>query len=840
MSIEIPRGACYHCGLPNLESDHFPVVVNDVLQHMCCPGCQAVSQAIVDNGLASYYEFRTETAARGDTVLDTTLSQLAVYDEPELQQEFVFDEGKHKQIQLTVEGISCAACAWLIEKQLAKLEGIKQVSVNVSARRAMVSWDDSVLKLSGVLSKLKSIGYTSLPFQADTHEASFKKEQKSFIKKLGLAGIMTMQVMMLAMAQYFDVLGNIDADAIAYFNAVSLLLTTPVVLYSGSIFYVSALKAIQAKTVNMDVPVTIAIIATYIAGVMSVNSNVGEVYFESICMFIFFLLIGRYLEHRSRHKATLISSNMLKLIPVTANKKQNDEYTAVLAKQLQINDIVLVKAGETVPIDGVIVEGKSTFDESMLSGEFNPVTKSIGQQVYAGSLNQQGAISIQVSATLKHAMMNQILRLQESAMANKPKMAAIADKLSRYFVVVVLLVSAATYSFWSLQGDPHAFWITISVLVATCPCALGLATPSALTCAMARLNQMGILLKRADALEQLTHTTDIVFDKTGTLTEGKFSIQKQWINNTQVDTAENELAETDAFSQTEETLSSNKHKLHQQFVLSLAFALEQRSEHPIAIAFSQSYQKALESDSADSLPKLENVKIDIGKGISACYSDKEVLIGSAKYVLEHKAIKANNEIRKAVDGANVLLALDQELIAAFWVTDTVQSDARQIIQALSSYKLMILSGDTQQNADEVAAQVNIKHVVGDSPPDAKLDYIKNLQANNKSILMLGDGINDAPVLAAADVSVAVGNASDLAKNAADVVLLNPKLQSLVDLLTMAQRSKRKIKQNIAWALSYNILVLPFAMSGLLTPWQAALGMSLSSIIVVYNSTRLLK
>lgn len=837
MSIEIPQGACFHCGLPNLESDRYAVVINDVLQHMCCPGCQAVSQAIVDNGLGSYYEFRTETAARGDTVLDNTLSKLAVYDEPELQQEFVFNEGKHKQIQLTVEGISCAACAWLIEKQLAKLDGIKQVSVNVSARRAMVSWDDSVLKLSGVLSKLKSIGYTSLPFQADTHEASFKKEQKSFIKKLGLAGIMTMQVMMLAMAQYFDVLGNIDADAIAYFNAVSLLLTTPVVLYSGSIFYVSALKAIQAKTVNMDVPVTIAIIATYIAGVMSVNSKVGEVYFESICMFIFFLLIGRYLEHRSRHKATLISSNMLKLIPVTANKKHDDEYTAVLAKQLQIDDIVLVKAGETVPIDGVIVEGKSTFDESMLSGEFNPVTKSIGQHVYAGSLNQQGAISIQVTATLKHAMMNQILRLQESAMANKPKMAAIADKLSRYFVVFVLLVSAATYAFWSLQGDPHAFWITISVLVATCPCALGLATPSALTCAMARLNQMGILLKRADALEQLTHTTDIVFDKTGTLTEGKFSIQKQWINYTHIDSSANVA---DALSKVEQMPPTDEHLLNEKFVLSLAFALEQRSEHPIAIAFGQSYQKTLGSNSADTLPSLKNVKIEIGKGISACYLGKEVLIGSAKYVLAHDAVKANNEIIKAVDGANVLLALNQKVIAAFWVTDTVQSDAREIIHALSSYTLTILSGDTQQNADDVAAHLNIKQVVGDSPPEAKLKYIKDLQADSKTILMLGDGINDAPVLAAADVSVAVGNASDLAKNAADVVLLNPKLQSLVDLLNMAQRSKRKIKQNIAWALSYNILVLPFAMSGLLTPWQAALGMSLSSIIVVYNSTRLLK
>ncbi len=282
------------------------------------------------------------------------------------------------------------------------------------------------------------------------------------MKKLGHAGIMTMQVMMLAMVQYFDVLGSLEDETISFFNAVSLLLTTPVVLYSGSIFYLSAFKSLMARTVNMDVPVTLAIVATYIAGVMAVNKNTGEVYFESICMFVFFLLIGRYLEHRSRHKASLISANMLKLIPVTAQKKTPQGFVSVLAKQLVKNDIVLVKAGETVPVDGQIIEGKSCFDESMLTGEFEPVIKTSGQRIYAGSLNQQGSIVMQVEASIKHAMMNQILRLQEMAMANKPKVAATADKLSRYFVIVVLVVAALTSTYWSIQGNSHSLWITIS------------------------------------------------------------------------------------------------------------------------------------------------------------------------------------------------------------------------------------------------------------------------------------------------------------------------------------------------------------------------------------------
>ncbi|WP_371193080.1 heavy metal translocating P-type ATPase [Glaciecola sp. SC05] len=816
MSIIIAEGGCFHCGLPNIEGTKYPVAIVGQTHYMCCPGCQAVAAAIVDNGLESYYEFRTEPAARGDAALDNTMAKLAVYDEPELQEEFVFDQGKDKQIQLTVEGITCAACGWLIEKQLAKVKGLKQVSVNVSSRRALVTWNNDELKLSGILGKMKSIGYESLPFQADNHEASFKKEQKAYLKKLGLAGIMTMQVMMLAMGQYFDIFGNIDPEAIAYFNAVSLLLTTPVVLYSGSIFYVSAIKALMAKGVNMDVPITIAIVATYIAGVLAVNKNTGEVYFESICMFVFFLLISRYLEHRARHRASEISSNMLKLIPVTAARWENSEWVTVLAKQLATGDKVLVKAGESIPIDGIVLEGSSTADESMLTGEFEPVRKRANDKVFAGSVNQQGSITIEVTSSLKYAMMNQILRLQEAAMGSKPKIALIADKLSRYFVSVVLLVSALTYWYWWSQNDPHAFWITISVLIATCPCALGLATPSALTCAMAKLNKLGILLKRSDALEQVTHATDIVFDKTGTLTQGAFSISQQWLS-TSPKRINPPLGG--------EGKSNNP---PHNYLLALASFLETRSEHPIAKAFTEPF--------AEFGFNIEQYQIEIGKGISATVNAHQCYIGSKKFVLSQTGQQDTSEW----EGANVLLAIEHQVVAAFWLTDTIKDDVKQVLANIKQFNLSILSGDAQVNVSHIAEQLNIPNAIGACPPEAKLAYIKQQQALGKSMIMLGDGINDAPVLAAADVSIAVGNASDLAKNAADIVLLNTKLTALNDVLTMAARTKRKIKQNIAWALGYNISVLPFAVMGVLTPWQAALGMSLSSIIVVYNSTRLMR
>jgi Cu2+-exporting ATPase len=805
MSIKIPDGHCYHCGLPNVEGERYPATILKIERIMCCPGCQAVATAIVNNGLESYYEFRTETAARGDAALDNTLSQLAVYDEPELQEEFVFDIGKHKQIQLTVEGITCAACGWLIEKQLAKVKGLKQVSVNVAARRALVTWDDSEIKLSSILNRLKQIGYESLPFQSDQHEASYQNEQKSYLKKLGLAGLMTMQVMMLAMGQYFDLFGNIDNEMQRYFNWISLVLTTPVVLFSGSVFYVSALKAVLARTVNMDIPVTIAIIATYIAGIIAVNKDTGEVYFESICMFIFFLLISRFLEHRSRHKATQISSNMLKYIPVTANKWVGKSLESVLAKQLRIGDLVLVKAGETIPIDGVVTDGAAHVDESMLTGEFEPVKKQVNARVYGGTLNQDGQISLKVTSTLKHAMVNQILRLQETALASKPSVALVADKLSRYFVIAVLAISALTYTYWTSQGNPEAFWICISILVATCPCALGLATPSALTCAMAKLNRTGILIKRADALEQLTHVTDVIFDKTGTLTEGKFTLDKMWFD---------------------------ANAMSEQEMLYIAGSLEQCSEHPISSAFPVDYPK-----------HVENVEIVIGNGIKGVIESIQFTIGSASFLsskLGDFKIQLNNLGLQNEQDANVFLAEEDKLIAAFSVCDSIKKDVSTVLSHLEQYSTTILSGDSQANVESIANTLGISNKISQCSPKQKLAYIADLQANGKVTLMVGDGINDAPVLAASNVSVAVGNASDLARNAADVILINANLPTLLDVIAMAKRTKRKIKQNIAWALSYNLMVLPFAMMGVLTPWQAALGMSLSSIIVVYNSTRLMR
>ncbi|MDC8831103.1 heavy metal translocating P-type ATPase [Alteromonas gilva] len=785
---------CYHCGLPADPQSQYHAVVLGKDRVMCCPGCEAVAEAIVDNGLEDYYQFRTEPAAQGDVNFQNTLSKLSVYDDPALQEDFVYDDGAHKEIQLTVEGITCAACGWLIEKQLARVNGISQVSVNVSERRAAVSWLPDAIQLSGILNALKKIGYTALPFQPDQHEASYQSEQKQFLKKLGLAGLMTMQVMMLMTGLYFDLFGSIERETRQYFYWVALVLTTPVVFYSGSTFYLGAIKAISARTVNMDVPVTIAVFGTYIAGLKATLLQSGEVYFESICMFIFLLLLSRYLEHRSRHRATQISANMMQYIPVTAQRLDADgNITACLAKHLLPGDKVVVKPGDTIPIDGRIIEGSSAIDEAMLTGEFEPVIKQVGATVYGGTVNQKSTLIVEVHQQLKYALVNQIIRLQSTAMANKPKAAQLADTFSRYFVVAVLFISAATYTYWYWQGNDEAFWIAIAVLVATCPCALGLATPSALTCAMARLNKQGVLLKRADALEQLTTISTIALDKTGTLTEGKFSIVQSWY-------------------------LTGQDPAH---LFAVAASLEARSEHPIGKAFS-----------CNNLLTVSDFAVNIGGGISGTVSNKQWHLGSAAFT--------GTDAQTVPITANVFLTCEGQCLAAFEVADGLKPDTAATLALLNQYKLILLSGDTQRNVDSLAAHLPLTTATGSLTPEQKYRAVQQLQAAGEQVMMLGDGINDAPVLASADVSVAVGNANDVARNAADVVLLSDSLSAVPALLDIAARTRNKIRQNMLWAIGYNLLILPFAVSGLLLPWMAVIGMSLSSIIVVSNSTRLLK
>ncbi|MBD3584447.1 cadmium-translocating P-type ATPase [Salinimonas sp. HHU 13199] len=791
--MQYPCEQCYHCGQPNQLNNPFTADVLGQSRNFCCPGCQAVAQAIVDNGLEDYYQFRTENAEQASLPDAAVLSRLRMYDDPQLQDDFVVHNETTHEIQLTIEGITCAACGWLIEKQLSRLEGICQVSVNIAQRRAWIKWDNQQVSLSAIIQRLRKIGYTGFPFQADKHEASYAAEQKRFIKKLGLAGLMTMQVMMLMAAMYFDLLDNMSSQMQQYFYWVALVLTTPVVFYSGSTFYLGAINALQARTVNMDVPVTLAIGVTYFAGVYTTVTAGNEVYFESICMFIFLLLLSRYAEHRSRHKAMQISANMLQYIPMTATVVDGDTLTSCLAKRLQAGQTVMVKAGEVIPVDGTIVKGQATIDESMLTGEFTPVLKRPGDQVFGGTVTQQQTIYVCVTNPLKYSLVNQILRMQSEAMAARPRLALAADKLSQYFVLAVLTVAALTYWYWFHQQPQDALWIMVAVLVATCPCALGLATPTALTCAVASLNKQGILVKRADVLEAVADCDVLALDKTGTLTDGKFSIINRWH-------AENWTG----------------HDIDH-----IMATLEARSEHPIASLFS-----------ADHLLALEEFEIIPGQGIRGTIDANQYKVGSSSFF--------DNEVPLVGFSANVFLACNSTIIAAWQISDAIKPGVKDTLRHFNALRKVILSGDTRANVERVAAELEIDECYFALTPAQKRQKVGEIQSSGSRIMMLGDGINDAPVLAQSDISVAVGNATDIAKTSADIILLSPRLDALHTVFYLAKRTKSVIRQNMAWALGYNLLVLPLAISGLLAPWMAVIGMSISSMIVVFNSTRLLR
>ena len=544
----------------------------------------------------------------------------------------------------------------------------------------------------------------------------------------------------------------------------------------------------------MDVPISLALILIFTTGTYATVTGNGQSYFESLCMFVFLLLISRYLEQNSRFKAAQISSNLISHMPSTATLVEEGQHRVVLAKQLQVGQQVVVKAGEMVPIDGTVLEGVAQINESMLSGEFELVTKHAGDAVYAGTINQLGTLVIKVSCELNASVVAQINHLQSRAMLTKPKLANLADRFAQYFVVTVLILAGSAFLAWHFVDSERAFWIAISVLIATCPCALGLATPVSLICAIGKLNRLGVLLKRADLLEQLNQVDWIGLDKTGSLTQGKFSLQA--IHNVST--------------------------LDDAQIIKLAASLEQYSSHPIADTFKQPGE----------LYTVVQAQEVIAQGIKGNIDQREYRIGSARFI--------NAPIPASLSHLQVYLSCDGQLLAGFALQDQIRQDSAVLLDSLRDKQVFILSGDKAESVATLASQMQIKHWFAELSPEQKLEKIVAAQQAGHTVLMLGDGINDAPVLAQADISVTLGIGSELAKSSADIILLDDSLAKLPVVFSLAQRTIRIIKQNIGWSIGYNVLVLPLAMAGMLSPLLAVLGMSASSLIVVANSIRLLK
>nr|WP_319556149.1 heavy metal translocating P-type ATPase metal-binding domain-containing protein [uncultured Vibrio sp.] len=782
--------SCYHCGEDVPANTDYKVEILGEVREMCCPGCQTVAQTIIDSGLVSYYQYRTAPAEKADLVPEQ-LQALIHYDNEDVQSEFVRHHDNVCEVTLSLDGVSCAACAWLIEKQVSNTKGLVSIRVNTTTNRALLAWDKTQVRLSELLSVIHKLGYKAAPFEADIQEAAYHRMMKQYLYRLGIAGLATMQVMMLAVALYLEVFGDLEPEFKNYFRWVSLIFATPVLLYSALPFYLNAWRSIKGRTLGMDVPVSIALIFAYVASLVATFTEQGEVFFESISMFTFFLLVGRFLEMRARRKAAAASGNLLKLIPAIATTLDGEQ---IPVKTLKIGDRIRVLPGEHIPADGKVISGRIHIDESMLTGESVHVVKKIGDAVFAGTLNGDESFELEVTSSKADSVISNIVRLQDEAQHSKPKIAEIADVVARYFVGAILIISAGTWFYWHQTKPDDAFWIMLSVLVATCPCALSLATPTALTCATSRMGNFGILLRKGHVFETLCKVNHLVIDKTGTLTKGDIEINR-----------------TSIFGALSEAES-----------LSLAAALEAHANHPIARSFSRYVNEDV---------VVSDVKNIIGSGIEGVWSGKRVKIGSASFVVGEGSDESNA----------VYLSVNNEHVATFYYRDPIREQSQIFIQrfAEAGIKTTLLTGDSIQNAQPVADEIGIDHVIASAKPEDKLAYLKSLDSDNIT-MMVGDGINDAPTLAGAHLSVAMGGGTDVAKASADMTLLGDNLDKLLEARLLALRTRKIIRENLAWSLGYNLLILPLAVSGLVAPYIAVVGMSASSIIVISNSLRLLK
>ncbi|MBR9908910.1 MAG: heavy metal translocating P-type ATPase [Gammaproteobacteria bacterium] len=819
MSEQQLQAGCYHCGLPVPPQTDFQLLIDEQQRRFCCPGCQAVATAIVSGGLENFYRFRTDNSVRPNS----RAADFSAFDLPEIQAQLVHrDATGAAQVALLLEGINCAACVWLIEHHLGALPGVLSVRVNASTHRCQLRWQPQQITLGELLAALAGIGYNPVPATEGRQQALREKENRQALMRLAVAGFGMMQVGMVAVALY----AGADEGWEVFLRWLSLLIATPVVLYSARPFFQAARRGLRTRHLNMDVPVSIAIGGAYSASVWATLFGGGEVYFDSVSMFTFFLLLGRYLEMRVRHRNGIETDRFAQLLPLTARRRAaSGAWETVSLRQLRCGDRVEVASGACIPCDGVVRDGSGGVVETLLSGEPDAVHKEPGDEVIAGSMNTDSVLQIDVTAVGVDTRLSAIERLVEQAQQEKPSQVAMADRLASRFVGLVLLVALLVAVSWWFIDPARAFWITLSVLVVTCPCALSLASPTALTVAIAWLRQQGLLVTRGHVLEGLNAIDRVVFDKTGTLTEGCPQVEDVLDGSGQPLAAARRLE-----------------------VLQICAALEAGSSHPLARAFSgfEGARQAL------------NLKQVTGQGVQGEMVAPGIGAGShgGVYRLGKPAFVGLAATPPVGSGQWLLLGCsgaaagggasgaesrgESRIVAWIRLRDSLRPSARALIADLQARGLQteLLSGDDEPEVQRIARLLGFQRWQSNRSPQQKLAYVQEVQQRGERVLMVGDGINDVPVLSAAFVSVAMGGATDLAQTRADSVLLRSDLGVLSRALDCAHLTRRIIRQNLAWALTYNLLAVPLAAAGWVPPWAAAIGMSSSSLVVVANALRI--
>ena len=801
---------CFHCGQPVPPGSSWTVTIGDEPRVMCCPGCEAVAHTIVSSGLSDYYLTRDaySSTVDGDVLVPP---ELKIYDSEDAMRGFAEtgDAVSMADAVFSVENIRCAACVWLIEKRLSALPGVRSANLNVATERLSMRWDTKLCKPSGILGTLRSIGYVAYPYDPARHAEQLQKAGKKLFRQVFIAGLSMMQVMMYAVPVYMATDGTMEADMEQLMRWASLLLTLPAIFYCALPFFSGAWAGIKSRVLGMDVPVALGIAAAFGGSVVATVRGQGEVYFDSVTMFIFLLLCSRYLELLARRKAAFALERLQHALPASAARvvsyPENRDTETVAAARLTQGDVILIRPGEPVAADCVILEGSTAVDMSLLSGESVPVRKGPGDMLPGGTVNASQAVFASVARPSHASTLSALIKLIERAGQAKPRLAQWADRIAAWFVTGLLLFAVMVFFAWHWIDPARAWPIAIAVLVVSCPCALSLATPSALAAATDRLVREGVLIVQPHVLETLFRTTHVVFDKTGTLTVGK-----------------PRLCGTDVLG----AMGGSE-------CLAIAGAIESASAHPLGIAIADA-ARGLQQP----LPQVTDLRHVAGQGMEARCGGTLYRLGSAAFVRE---LAGGSPYMEEDDGISpVYLGSATGWHARLGLADALRPEAAQLVDEFrrQGKEVILLSGDRQSVTEHVAKNLGISTARGECLPEQKLAFVQALQEKGGVVAMVGDGINDAAVLRAADVSFAMGNGAALAQTHADAVLLSGHLASVGVAHAMAARTMAVIRQNLAWASLYNLVAIPAAAFGLLNPWLSGIGMSASSAIVVINALRL--
>lgn len=803
MSIE----TCFHCAEPIPPGCALTINHESQAQPFCCAGCQAVAALIIDGGQGDYYRFRDATAERVDERALSELAQWEAFDQaPQINAEGL------AHADLLIEGIHCGACTWLIETQLGRLPGVATVQVDQQSGQARLEWRPEQLRLSEVLQRLVRIGYRPHPLDQAGATRMQLQERNDLLKRLAVAGLGMMQVMMYAVGTYFGVAetghaGGMDPAIERLLFLVSMVIATPVVFYAGAPFISGAWRSLRAGQPGMDVPVTLALLLAYSASCVNFFRGAGPMYFESATMFVFLLLASRFVAMQVRHRSTEAQLALAPMLPDVVLRIDADTDTPIPRATLAVADLVRLRPGDAFAADGTIVNGATTINEALLSGESAPQPRETGDAVLAGSINIDGVIEMRVTAIADQTHLAQMTALLSRAQQQRPERVQLANRVASYFVVAILALASAVFLAWWQIDTEQAFAATLAVLVVTCPCALSLAIPTALSAAATRLARSGLLVSRLDVLETLAKVTLVLFDKTGTLSNGTPRIGEVKVN------------------------PKHPRPLSRDDMVGLVAALERHSNHPLSRAFTT---VAISRAARD-------VEVIAGRGVTGRIDDRLLRIGNPAFVGMDAGIDVS--VGRGTDSAMIIMAADQNgLLGEIAIADSWRDDAVGLIVRLRKRGIVsrILSGDRQSNVDDAVTQLRLEAGIGGLLPEQKLAALADQQQAGQIVLAVGDGVNDTALLAGADVSVALAEGADLAQAGADIVLTGTQLSPLAELLDVADQTQRIIRQNLGWAIGYNLVAIPLAALGWIGPGLAALGMSISSLVVVLNAARLIR